>query len=67
VLELKLKHHPTLSQSTGLRQLGRYLDRLGLSRGYLILFERDAKVAWEQRLRWETVKEADKTLIVVGL
>jgi hypothetical protein len=67
VLELKLKHHPTLSQSTGLRQLGRYLDRLGLTRGYLILFERDAKVDWEQRLRWETVKEADKTLIVVGL
>jgi len=67
VLELKLKHHPTLSQATGLRQLGRYLDRLGLTRGYLILFERDAKVAWEQRLRWETVKEADKTLIVVGL
>jgi hypothetical protein len=66
VLELKLKYHPN-SQADGLRQLSRYLDRLGQAEGYLILFERDDSVSWEQRLRWETQTVAGKRITVVGV
>jgi len=66
VLELKLKYHPG-SEADGLRQLSRYLDRLGQADGYLILFERNDSVSWEQRLRWETQTVAGKRITLVGV
>ena len=58
--------HPN-SEALGLRQLSRYLDRLGQAEGYLILFERDDSVSWEQRLRWETQTVAEKRITLVGV
>ena len=67
VLELKLKHHPINSERDGLRQLGRYLDRLGLTQGYLILFELNPDTTWEERLRWENKTSGQQTMTQVGV
>jgi hypothetical protein len=53
-LSLKLKTRPD-AEAKGRVQLARYLDRLGLEHGYLLLFETDPTISWEDRLRWEEV------------
>lgn len=66
VLELKLLRGPQ-DQVRGLRQLARYLARLGLEHGYLLLFETDAASPWEQRLRWEAHEQEGKRITLVGM
>ncbi|MBI4647474.1 MAG: ATP-binding protein [Bacteroidia bacterium] len=68
VLELKIKHKSFLKEK-GFDQLSRYLDTLGLKKGYLILFEpaKSSEVAWEQRIKWETVKHDKKAITVVEM
>ncbi len=62
MLELKLRRGP-LDEPLGLQQLARYLDRLGLEHGYLLLFEIDCVRPWDERLRWETHQQDGKRII----
>lgn len=66
VLELKLKRNAT-DESKACQQLARYLSRLGQSHGYLILFDLNEAVAWEERIRWEELTEAGKSITLVGI
>jgi hypothetical protein len=66
VLELKLKHRSD-SEEEGREQLTRYLDRLGVNHGYLLLFELDPAIPWEQRLRWQSHPQAGKESTLVGM
>ena len=66
VLELKIKRTAT-DRDRGIKQLLRYLDRLGRSQGYLLLFENDDTLPWEQRLQWETIEEQGKRITLVGM
>jgi hypothetical protein len=66
VLELKLKHRSD-SEEEGREQLTRYLDRLGVNHGYLLLFELDPAIPWEQRLRWQSHPQAGKEITLVGM
>jgi hypothetical protein len=50
VLELKIFHGPR-SESDGIEQLSRYLERLGESEGYLILFDRRKNISWDEKIR----------------
>jgi len=54
IIELKIKYDSEVRQD-GLNQLSGYLDKVGQSKGYLILFEpKPSKVIpWEQRIKWE--------------
>ena len=54
-IELKL-HHDTYIREEGLRQLSRYMDKLGQPRGHLIIFEKlpSTELPWEKRIRRET-------------
>jgi hypothetical protein len=56
-IEIKL-HHDTYIREEGLRQLGRYMDKLGQQRGHLVIFEKQPSsvLSWEQRIRRETVQ-----------
>jgi hypothetical protein len=65
-LELKLKHD-RFSEPEGREQLARYLDRLGLEHGYLLLFETDPTIPWEDRLRWEELDEGNRRITLIGL
>ncbi|CAK0775784.1 hypothetical protein CCP4SC76_6090004 [Gammaproteobacteria bacterium] len=66
VLELKLQHH-TWSEEDGLEQLARYLSRLNLVHGYLLLFTTNPDTPWEQRLRWESQEQDGKRITLVGM
>jgi hypothetical protein len=68
VLELKLKYDlQTLDD--GLRQLARYLDKVGQTHGYLILFEPKPSelVPWEERIKWGKRSFKGKKITVVEL
>ena len=68
VLELKLKHRPDAKQK-GLDQISQYLDTLGLSKGYLIIFElkSSSKISWRKRIKWSKKKHQDKEIIVIEM
>jgi hypothetical protein len=66
VLELKL-YRDEFSREDGLKQTARYLSQLGLSQGYLILFETRIGTTWEERIYREVITVADKTVILLGM
>ncbi len=64
-LELKIiRDKYTLED--GKEQLGRYLDRLGLKQGYLVLFD-PGPAEWEEKLYFKEIPLNDKKIIMVGL
>lgn len=67
-IELKM-HHNARSQPDGLRQIARYMDKLGQKSGYLILFEKKSsdEVAWETRIRRETHQVDGKEVVLLGM
>jgi len=64
-LELKIKRDRYTIED-GKEQLARYLDRLGLKKGWLIIFD-PADLPWEEKLYRQETAYQDKTLILVGL
>ena len=64
-LELKMKeqYRPDTAHS----QMFGYLDRLGLTEGWLAVFDRDPSVSWDTKLTWRTIEFEGKTLHLVGL
>jgi len=64
-LELKIKRDEYTIED-GKEQLGRYLDRLGLNEGYLVIFD-PAEKSWTEKLYYNSIPVGDKTIIMVGL
>jgi len=67
-IELKM-HHNARSQPDGLRQLARYMDKLGQQRGFLILFEKKSseELPWETRIRREIHEVDGKEVVLLGM
>ena len=64
-LELKIKRsRQTLDD--GLDQLSQYLDTLGISNGYLVVFDPSPR-EWKEKLSFDTVEHQDKKIKIVGL
>ena len=57
VLELKVKNQ-NYTQEKSCIQLSRYLDTVGLTSGYLIVFDStpSSVLSWEQRIKWQEVE-----------
>jgi hypothetical protein len=49
VLEVKL-YRDSDTETEGLKQLGEYLDRLGISSGHLLIFDRRAGRTWDEKI-----------------
>jgi hypothetical protein len=64
-LELKMKNQ--YRPEAAHEQLFGYLDRMGLTEGWLAVFDRDPAVSWEAKLTWQTLVSEGKTVHVVGL
>ena len=64
-LELKLVRG-SKTRAEGLAQLEKYLDTLGCTEGWLVLFATGQRRSWKERLTWKTVKRRGRTLHVVG-
>ncbi len=67
-IELKM-HHNARSQPDGLRQIARYMEKLGQKSGYLILFEKKSseELPWETRIRREIHEVDGKEVILRGM
>ncbi len=64
-LELKI-HRDSYTLEDGKEQLDRYLDTLGLPKGYLVIFDPDKK-SWEEKLYFKDISHNGKTITLVGL
>ncbi len=64
-LELKIRRD-RYTVPEGKDQLCRYLDRLGLERGYLVIFD-PRKLSWSKKLYFKTISHKGKTLTQVRL
>jgi hypothetical protein len=64
-LELKI-YRGKKSIEKAKRQLSRYLDRLGLNQGYLVIFDPGAK-DWEKKIYMKETLYNDKTILMVGV
>ncbi|MBK8251376.1 MAG: AAA-like domain-containing protein [Polyangiaceae bacterium] len=64
-VEVKLKRQ-TQTESRAVEQVLRYLDTLGLTEGWLILFDLRSTLPWEQRLTQRTVEVLGKQVHIVG-
>jgi hypothetical protein len=64
-LELKMKdqYRPDAAHT----QMFGYLDRLGLSEGWMAIFDRDPALSWDAKLTWRTLESEGRKIHVVGL
>ncbi|MBN2088306.1 AAA-like domain-containing protein [candidate division KSB1 bacterium] len=50
----------------GKEQLHRYLDKVGLDEGYLVIYETRDK-SWDEKIYWKEIEYKNKKIIMVGL
>jgi hypothetical protein len=65
-LELKIKDNQR-SQAKSQEQLLGYMDRLLTKEGWLLIFDRQSKKSWGEKITWKTVKSKDRTIHLLGL
>jgi hypothetical protein len=63
--ELKIKRGDYTIED-GKEQLDRYLDKLGLKKGYLVIFD-PSDIKWEKKLYWKEIDYNNKNIIMVGV
>jgi len=64
-IEIKLRYGAQ-TYAEGRAQLAGYLERLGCTEGWLVVFDRRPEVSWRKKIFWRTRREAGKTIHVVG-
>jgi hypothetical protein len=64
-IEVKLRRD-TETEADALEQVCRYLDALGLSEGWLVMFDLRSTLPWAERLTTRTLELPGKTVRVVG-
>ncbi|MCA1597211.1 MAG: PD-(D/E)XK nuclease domain-containing protein [Chloroflexi bacterium] len=68
ILELKVvRQSPEQTLDRGLEQIASYMDRQQMSEGHLILFDRTAGKAWEEKIIRREEKRAGKLITVWGM
>jgi len=65
-IELKIRYGQKTYQE-GLKQLGKYMEKLACLEGWLIVFDKRKTVSWDDKIFWQTHQVADKTIHVVGV
>ena len=43
-----------------------YMDELGCSEGWLIVFDRRKSVTWEEKIFWKRLRVLEKTIHLLG-
>jgi hypothetical protein len=64
-IEVKLRRD-TETEAEALDQLARYLDHMGLTEGWMVLFDLRKELPWSERLTLREVEHAGKRLRIVG-
>jgi len=65
VIEVKLRRSSE-TETDALDQIARYLDHLGLSEGWLVMFDLRSTAPWDERLFIREIEYAGKTIRWVG-
>jgi hypothetical protein len=65
VIEVKIRRD-TETEAEALDQVARYLDHVGVERGWLVMFDLRRELAWADRLFVRDVEHGGKTIRVVG-
>jgi hypothetical protein len=63
-VELKIKGNLSLEKS--MKQLSGYMDKCGADEGWLIVFDRNFKKPWKEKISWETKKYKALTIHAAG-
>lgn len=63
IIELKVKRQES-DIIKGLEQTADYMDKSGAKEGYLVMFDRDVKKSWEERIYHRVEKIREKTIEV---
>jgi hypothetical protein len=64
-IELKM-YYNAKTLPNGLNQLSEYMDTLGATEGWLVIFDRRKGKSWSQKIYWRTKQVEGKTIHVVG-
>jgi hypothetical protein len=64
-IEVKIRRDTT-TEERALDQVARYLDRLGLHEGWLVMFDQRKGLAWDERLFVREVEHAGRRIHIVG-
>jgi hypothetical protein len=64
-IELKIRYDTQIVEE-GKDQLAGYMDTLGCSEGWLVVFDRRKTVSWEKKIFWRTEEFNSKTIHIVG-
>jgi hypothetical protein len=64
-IELKLRYGED-TYTEGQNQLLGYLERLGCTEGWLIVFDRRKNISWDDKIFWKTVKLENKIINIIG-
>ena len=64
-VELKLSYSKNYIEK-GKEQLANYMETVGETIGWLIVFNRDEKISWDEKIFWKTEQINGKTIHVVG-
>jgi hypothetical protein len=65
VIEVKLRRDTT-TEERALEQMARYLDRIGLTDGWLVMFDLRSAPPWDDKIFQREVEHAGKTIRLVG-
>ncbi len=66
VIELKVKRKES-DVAKGLEQITDYMDKSGTKEGHLVIFDRDIKKSWEEKIYHKTEQVNGKTIEVWGM
>ena len=64
-IEVKLRRD-TETEAEACDQITRYIDRLGLNVGWLVIFDLRKEVTWDQKLTMRTIEHEDRRVHIVG-
>jgi AAA+ ATPase superfamily predicted ATPase len=64
-IELKIMYSKN-TLPKGIEQLTNYIEDLGETTGWLVIFNRDPKISWDKKIYWQTNEENGKTIHIVG-
>ena len=64
-IELKLRYGKQ-TYSKGAKQLSAYMERLGCSEGWLVVFDRRVEVPWQEKIFWRQERFNEQTIYSVG-
>ena len=64
-VEVKLKYNYEKSREKSYEQVCRYIDHLGVSEGWLVVFDPDLTKPWDDKISSEDIASGDKTIHLI--